>query len=150
MTSKLVGLAAGTLFGFVIAWAGVTDPAVIRDMLLLREAHVFLLMASAILTAAVGVRALRMLRLRSFLTRDVIGWTPMPLQRRHIVGSAIFGAGWSVACTCPGPVLAMIGQGRFAGLYVAAGLLAGIAFSDWAGARSAHRVPDGVPQAACD
>jgi hypothetical protein len=59
MTAKLAGLPAGVIFGFVLSWARLTDPAVIRNMLLLREAHVFLIMGSAIAVAAVGVRLLR-------------------------------------------------------------------------------------------
>ena len=40
--------------------------------------------------------------------------------------SVLFGAGWSVAGTCPGPVAVMIGQGRFVGLAVLVGLLGGV------------------------
>ena len=126
MTAKLIGLLAGAGFGFVIAWAGVTDPAAIRSMLLLQDPHVFLIMGSAIVVAGIGVRGLRFLQLRSLVGREPIAWSPIPVERRHIAGSAIFGAGWSVACTCPGPVAAMIGQGHFAGLIVSAGLLSGI------------------------
>jgi uncharacterized membrane protein YedE/YeeE len=127
MTSKLSGLIVGLGFGFVISWAGLTDPTVIRNMLLLREPHVFLLMGSAVLVAGAGVRLLRLARLRSFVTRESIDWSPVAVQPHHIAGSALFGAGWSVACTCPGPVAAMIGQGHLTGLAVGAGLLAGIA-----------------------
>ena len=135
MTAKFVGLFAGTGFGFVIAWAGVADPAVIRDMLLLRETHVFLLMGSAVATAAVGVQILRVLRLRSFVTGEPVDWKAAPIQPRHITGSALFGVGWSVACTCPGPVAAMVGQGHVSGLIVAAGLLSGIALKQRLDAR---------------
>ena len=44
-----------------------------------------------------------------------------------LFGSLLFGAGWSIAGTCPGPVTAMIGEGRVGGLYVVAGLLGGVA-----------------------
>lgn len=127
MTAKLVGLLTGVGFGFALAWSDVTNPEVIRDMLLLRELHVFLLMGSAILVAGVGVRVVRALGLRALLTREPIAWTTAPVQSRHVVGSAMFGAGWSVACTCPGPIAAMIGQGQVSGLVVAAGLVTGIA-----------------------
>ena len=130
MTPKAVGLAAGLVFGFVLAWARVSDPAVIRSMLLLQEPDVFLLMGSAVLTAAVGVRLLKVWKLRSFVTNEPIAWTTSAVESRHVTGSALFGVGWSVACTCPGPVAAMIGQGQTAGLLVAAGLLSGIALKD--------------------
>lgn len=145
MTPKLVGLFIGAGFGFVISWAGVTNPAVIRDMLLLREAHVFLLMGSAIVVAAIGVRLLRVLRLRSIVTDEPINWTPASIQSRHVVGSAMFGAGWSVACTCPGPIAAMIGQGQVAGFIVGAGLISGIAIKHQVDARRAASKPRAEP-----
>jgi uncharacterized membrane protein YedE/YeeE len=144
MTAKLVGLSIGVGFGFIISCAGVTDPSVIRDMLLLRDAHVFLLMGSAIAAAAFGVRVLRLLRLRSIVTHEPIDWTAAPIHSRHVVGSVIFGAGWSVACTCPGPVAAMIGQGRIAGLIVGAGLISGIALKHRLDARPT--IPRAAPE----
>lgn len=148
MTTKFVGLLVGSGFGFVIAWAGVTDPAVIRDMLLLREPHVFLLMGSAIVVAGIGVRLLRFWHLRSLVTKEAIAWSTTPIRPRHIAGSALFGAGWSVACTCPGPVAAMIGQGHVAGLVVAAGLLSGIALKHRLDVRGVARTPAETSQAA--
>ena len=32
------------------------------------------------------------------------------VERRHVVGSVLFGLGWAVADACPGPVLAQLGQ----------------------------------------
>lgn len=127
MSAKLTGLLGGVGFGFVMSWARLTDPAVIREMLLLREAHVFLIMGSAIVVAAVGVRLIRAAGTRSFITGEPIRWSIQQPQRRHLTGSVLFGAGWAVVGTCPGPVAAMIGEGKLAGLAVGAGLLAGVA-----------------------
>ena len=126
MSHKVVGLAIGVGFGFILSWAHVTDPGVISDMLLLRGPYVFLLMGSGIVVAAVGVRLLRAAGMRAFVTREPIAWSPVPPGARHVVGSMLFGAGWSVAGTCPGPVAAMIGEGKLGGLVVAAGLTAGV------------------------
>lgn len=127
MNVKLAGLFAGMVFGYVMSWARLTDPAVIHAMLLLREAHVFLIMGSAIVVAAGGVHLLRAVRMKSLTTGEPIRWSVRSPERRHVIGSMIFGAGWSVAGTCPGPVAAMIGEGRLVGLVVGAGLLAGVA-----------------------
>jgi len=124
---KLVGLAAGVIFGFTLSWARLTDPAVIRDMLLLREGHVFLLMGTAIVVAAVGCRLLRLGAGRSFVTREPIAWSVPRAEPRHVGGSVLFGAGWSIAGTCPGPVAAMVGEGKIIGLLVAVGIIAGVA-----------------------
>jgi hypothetical protein len=126
MSVKLIGLAAGTAFGFVLSWARLTDPLVVRDMLLLREAHVFLIMASAIAIAAAGCRLLRAVSARSPVTGEPVSWAVADPEPRHVLGSVLFGAGWCVAGTCPGPAAAMIGQGRLGGLAVAAGIAGGV------------------------
>ena len=126
MNTNLVGLLFGAGFGFLMAWARLTDPTAIRNMLLLRELDVFLLMGSAVLVAAVGVRALRARGARALATGEPIAWTVEKPRARHVVGSLLFGAGWSIAGTCPGPVTAMLGEGRMGGLFVAAGLLGGV------------------------
>ena len=127
MNVKATGLFAGMGFGFLLSWARLSDPTVIRNMLLLREAHAFLIMGSAILVSAIGVRLLRIAGAHALFTGESIRWRVQRPEPRHVIGSAIFGAGWSVAGTCPGPVAAMIGEGRLGGLAVAAGLLAGVA-----------------------
>jgi len=124
---KVVGLLVGIGFGFTLAWARLTDPRVIHDMLLLREAHVFLTMGSAIAVGAIGVRLLRALGARAFITGATVNWVIEQPRPCHVAGSMVFALGWTVAGTCPGPVAAMIGQGQLGGLPVAAGLLAGVA-----------------------
>lgn len=142
MTLKLSGLFGGIGFGFVLSWAHLTDPGVIRNMLLLREADVFLLMGSAIVVAAVGCRLLRAVGIRAFLSGEPITWPIARPQPRHVLGSMLFGAGWSVAGTCPGPAAAMIGQGKVGGLVVAAGILAGVVLQETLTARRAQQAPN--------
>ena len=126
MNTKVVGLLGGVVFGFTLAWARLTDPRVIRDMLLLKEAHVFLIMGSAVAIAAVGVRVLKASGARCLVTGEPVSWSVEPPRARHVAGSMLFALGWTVAGTCPGPVAAMIGEGRLAGVPVVLGLLAGV------------------------
>jgi uncharacterized protein len=100
MGIKLTGFASGVAFGFILGWARLTDYDAIRDVLLLRQPDVFLLMMSAMLTAAVGVRLLRAFKVRSVLDATPIAWSTQTSHRRHIVGSILFGIGWSLARTC--------------------------------------------------
>src|SRR5262245_20809658 len=126
MKQNACALAAGAAFGFVIAWARLTDPAVIRRMLLLQELDVFLLMGSAIAVAAIGSQMLRALGARALVSREPVQWLTLQPQRHHIVGSALFGVGWSLIGTCPGPVAAMIGEGKLSGLIIGSGILLGV------------------------
>jgi uncharacterized membrane protein YedE/YeeE len=126
MSTRLTGLLFGVGFGFLMSWAGFSDAAVIRNMLLLREGHAFLVMGSAVAVAAAGLRLLRAFRVRALVTGEPISWTLDRPEPRHVFGSVLFGVGWSLAGTCPGPVAAMVGQGKLSGLFVAGGLLAGV------------------------
>lgn len=131
MKNNLVGLLLGSAAGFVISWAHLSDPKAITDMLLLREPDIFLLMGSAIVVAAIGLRILRAVGARAVLTGELIAWTLDAPERRHVAGSVLFGLGWSVAGTCPGPVAAMIGQGNVAGVVVAGGIVSGVLLQGW-------------------
>jgi uncharacterized membrane protein YedE/YeeE len=111
MGARLAGGLVGVVFGVVLCWSGMSDPDVIRGALLFEQSYLFLFFASAVLVATVGLRVLRRVQARALLTGAPIGWTPMRPQRRHVVGSIVFGIGWGVADACPGPILTQIGQG---------------------------------------
>ena len=149
MKSRWIGLPFGAAFGFLLAWGHLTDPHVIRSMLLLREADVFLLMGSAMAVGAIGAHLLRALGARSLVGGEPITWTRTRPGRHHVVGSMIFGVGWSIACTCPGPIVAQLGSGHLAALFTAAGLLVGIGMRGWQVARAkATQARDGSTAAA--
>jgi uncharacterized protein len=126
VNTKVIGLLGGVVFGFTLAWARLTDPRVIRDMLLLNDPHVFLIMGSAVMIAAVGVRVLKATGARCLVTGEAVAWSVEPPRTRHVAGSMLFALEWTVAGTCPGPVAAMIGEGRLVGIPVVVGLLAGV------------------------
>lgn len=119
----------GGVFGFGIVAARLNTYTVIHDMLLLREPDVFLLMASAIGTAAPLLLLLQRRRWRTLLGGE-LHVPRSPISRRNVVGGAVFGSGWAIAGTCPIPALAMVAEGSAAGVFVMAGLFGGIALRD--------------------
>jgi uncharacterized membrane protein YedE/YeeE len=78
-----------------------------------------------------------------------VQWTTTPIQRRHLVGSALFGIGWAVAGTCPGPAAAQIGQGHLAGLFTSAGIFVGVALQGWLSQRRTPVASPAVSPGAC-
>jgi uncharacterized membrane protein YedE/YeeE len=125
----LKGLAAGVVgavFGATLSWTGMSSPDVLRQGLLFERAYLFLFFAAAVLTAFVGLRLLRALHARAVLTGERVAWEDVRPERRHIVGSVIFGVGWAVADVCPGPIATQIGQGVPWALCTLAGMLVGI------------------------
>jgi hypothetical protein len=108
---RAAAIALGIPFGFALAWSGMTDPDLIRRMLLLEDAYFFLVMFASMAVAFAGLRLLRAWRLRALLTGDPVSWTTSRAERRHVGGSILFGAGWAISLSCPGPIAAQLGQG---------------------------------------
>lgn len=139
----------GVTFGFVLAWSRLSDPDVIRRALLLEEAYLYLLMATAVPVGFVGARLLRRARARAVLTGELVSWSTARPDRGHVTGSVVFGAGWAVSASCPGPIAAQLGQGVFWSLFTMLGIVFGIRLFLWrheslASRRSRASVPSPV------
>ncbi len=123
---RAAAFAVGTVFGLTLSWSGMTDPDVLRDGLLFKDAYLMLFFASALATAFVGLRVLKVLQARAVLTGEPVAWSTVRPERRHIVGSVLFGTGWAVADVCPGPIAAQLGQGVPWALATLVGLVIGL------------------------
>jgi uncharacterized protein len=123
---RLAAFVVGAVFGLTLSWAGMTDPDVLREGLLFRDAYLMLFFGSALATAFVGMRVLKAFRARALLTGEPVSWSTVRPERRHVVGALLFGVGWAVADACPGPIAAQLGQGVAWSLATAAGLVLGV------------------------
>jgi hypothetical protein len=126
MKVRAAALVFGALFGFAISWGQFSDPDRIRQMLLLQDAYLYEMMFIAM---AIGFAGLHFLRRRGFKTlidRTPLTWQTAKPEPRHYVGGAIFGIGWAVTDSCPGPVAAQLAQGVPWALATLAGLLVGV------------------------
>jgi uncharacterized membrane protein YedE/YeeE len=132
---KLIGFLFGAGFGFMLGWARLTDYDVIRNMLLFRELDLYFMMGAAMATAAIGARLLRRLGARS-LVGTPVAWSLTRPSANHVYGSILFGVGWGIAGTCPGPIAAQLGRGQASALFTVVGVLAGVALYGYAKARS--------------
>jgi uncharacterized membrane protein YedE/YeeE len=126
MARNAAAAVIGAVFGVTLCWTGMSSPEVLRDGLLFRSAYLFLFFGAAVTTAFLGLRVLRSRQARAVLTGERIAWTPVPPERRHVVGSVLFGIGWAVADACPGPIATQLGQGVWWSLATIAGLAVGL------------------------
>jgi uncharacterized membrane protein YedE/YeeE len=124
MGKRISGGLIGVVFGVTLSWTGLTSPNVIRDALLFKDSYLFLFFASAVLTSLIGQRLVR--GRRALVNGERIEWKVEPPQRRHIVGSLVFGLGWGIADACPGPIAAQVGQGIWWGAFTLAGVVLGV------------------------
>jgi len=118
------GALVGMAFGVTLSWTGIISPDVIRSGLLFEDSYLYLFFGAAVLTSFVGLRLVR--GRRALLTGARLDWESNPIERRHIVGSLVFGLGWGIADACPGPIAAHVGQGVWWGAFTFAGVVIGV------------------------
>ena len=136
MTALAAGL-AGLLFGIGLLVSGMADPAKVLGFLDLAgswDPSLALVMGGAI---AVGVCAFAVARKRttSFLGGAMHLPSAKDIDRRLVIGSLVFGAGWGLAGFCPGPAIVSAGAGQPKALVFVLAMLAGMWLFEWAESR---------------
>jgi len=132
--AKLFGiLIGGGLFGAGLAISGMTDPARVigfLDVFGQWDPALVFVMAGAGGTYGLGTMAwrkasaaadtLQRTRLQLPITRSE------PIDRRLVIGAAIFGVGWGLSGFCPGPALANLGALRIEALIFVPAMVLGM------------------------
>ena len=102
----------GSAFGFVMVEAEVVSWFRIQEMFRFDAFHMYGIIGTAVLTAA-----LSLLAIKRFGVRDADG-TPLGLAPkvvgtgvRYVAGGTLFGLGWALTGACPGPLVALVGTG---------------------------------------
>ena len=124
LTEFLVGL----LFGLGLMLSGMTDPGKVIGFLDLFGAwdpSLALVMGGAIL---VGFFAFTIAKKRTttFLGGVLRFPTNMDIDKKLLVGSLLFGAGWGLAGFCPGPALVLMADGQPKALVFVLAMLVGM------------------------
>ncbi len=126
MFVRFAAAAFGVAFGFLISWGQFTDPDRIRDMLLLEDPYLYLMMFSAIAVAFGVTWLLRRARARALLTGEPLSVDRAKPERRHLLGAALFGLGWAISDSCPAPIAGQLAQGVFWSVFTIVGIVLGI------------------------
>ena len=124
----LMALITGLVFGIGLIVAGMTNPAKVLGFLDLAgrwDPSLALVMAGAILVALPAFRVAARRR-QSLLGEPMHLPTATRIDRRLVLGSLAFGAGWGLAGFCPGPVLASLATGAVQPPIFCAAMLAGM------------------------
>jgi uncharacterized membrane protein YedE/YeeE len=121
---RLFVLLVGVLFGVVLTKSEVISWFRIQKMFRFEEAHMYLIIASAVLVGAIGVFLIKRFNLKTIEGEPIVikekRW-----QKGIVIGGVIFGLGWAITGTCPGPIYAQIGAGTWLALATFAGALVG-------------------------
>lgn len=129
--SRFIEFLVGLIFGVGLILSGMTNPAKVIGFLDLFgqwDPSLAFVMGGAIL---VGLFAFAIAKKRT--TNFLGGTMQLPkgtqIDKRLVIGSLVFGAGWGLAGFCPGPALVSLASGyEKAALFVVAMLLGMLLF----------------------
>jgi uncharacterized protein len=127
-----VALVSGAIFGLGLALSGMVNPARVRGFLDITrdwDPTLAFVLAGAVAVSAAGMILVRRMHKPLLDSRFHLPETQV-IDRRLIVGSAIFGVGWGMVGLCPGPALASLSLGLPATVLFVAAMFAGMAAHD--------------------
>jgi len=120
----VAALVSGSLFGFGLAWSTMIRPEVVIDFLLFRDLGLLLVLGGAVFVALLCYQLAPRL-LRQPLLGGAFEHRRAVLDRRTLLGAAIFGMGWGLCGVCPGPAIAGLGAANWPLLIALLGIFAG-------------------------
>ena len=125
---NVMALFSGLLFGFGLAFSGMTDPANVQgflDVFGTWQPGLMLVMVGALLVTTLGF--FWVLKRPSPLI-DSQFYLPLKtaVDKKLIMGAIIFGIGWGLSGFCPGPALASLVYGFSDVFYFVAAMIVGI------------------------
>lgn len=123
-----IAFIVGLVFGIGLILAGMTDPSKVLGFLDLAgdwDPSLALVMGGAVVVGLAGFQVAA--RRRRTLLGDAMRLpTATRIDRRLVLGSLAFGAGWGLAGFCPGPALASLATGGAKVLLFTGAMLAGM------------------------
>jgi len=120
----ILALLAGIYFGVVLVKSEVASWFRMQRMFRFEEAHMFLIMGSAVAVGVVSLLIIKRLGLKDLYGKPVAP-REKPYQRGILIGGLLFGSGWAITGACPGPIYAQLGSGEWWAAFSFAGALCG-------------------------
>ncbi len=113
-----IGFGITLVKGEVISWFR------IQAMFRFQEAHMYLIIGSAVVVGAISLLIIKRLEMKT-VGGEEITIREKPFNKGVIFGGIIFGMGWAITGACPGPIYAQIGSGAYMALVTFVAALGG-------------------------
>jgi len=115
----------GIFFGIVLTKAEAVSWYRIYEMFQFQSFHMFGIIGAALVTGIIGLQLFKKLKIK-----DNNGFPITIIEKergfwRYIFGGSLFGLGWALVGSCPGPIFILLGTGTYAIAVVLIGALLG-------------------------
>jgi len=127
----VVNLLAGLLFGFGLLLSGMANPAKVLNFLDIAgrwDPSLAFVMGGAVIVTAIGYRLI-FRRTKPILDASFRVPTSTEIDRKLVVGAAMFGTGWGLVGLCPGPALVSVALGASAIFVFVPAMLLGVVWA---------------------
>lgn len=115
----------GILFGIVLTKAEAVSWYRIYEMFHFQSFHMFGIIGTALFTGVVGLQIIKKKKIKDFKGLPIKIVEKEKGFWRYIFGGTLFGLGWALVGSCPGPIFILLGTGTYAVVVVFVGALLG-------------------------
>ena len=111
-------LILGTFFGIVLTKSEVISWFRIQEMFRFQSFHMYGVIGSAVVLGIIVIQLIKRNKMKD-VNGEAIDLPPKNKSFwRYILGGTIFGLGWALTGSCPGPTFALVGNGYFLFVFV--------------------------------
>ncbi len=118
-------LIIGVLFGIILSKSEVVSWYRIYEMFKFQSFHMYGIIGSAVLISMVFMQLFKKGTIKNYWGEQITVKEKKKGTVRTLVGGTIFGLGWALAGSCPGPIFVLIGHQVFPILIVLLGAVLG-------------------------
>lgn len=118
-------LIIGVLFGIVLSKSEVVSWYRIYEMFMFQSFHMYGIIGSAVVISMIFMQLFKKGTIKNYLGEQITVKEKKKGFVRTLVGGTIFGLGWALAGSCPGPIFVLIGHKVFPILVVLLGTVLG-------------------------
>ena len=118
-------LLVGFVFGIVLTKSEAVSWYRIYEMFQFQSFHMYGIIMVAIGTGIIGIQIIKRIQLKNIKGQPIIIQDKESGSFRYWIGGILFGLGWALVGSCPGPIFILLGAGFAPMILVLLGALLG-------------------------
>ena len=111
-------LVFGILFGIIMTKSEAISWYRIQEMFRFRSFHMYGIIGTAVAIGIMGMGLIKKFEIRDNKKNKIVFKRKEKAFIRYLLGGIIFGLGWALCGTCPGPIFVNIGYGYYSMIIV--------------------------------
>ena len=118
-------LVVGFVFGIVLTKSEALSWYRIYEMFQFQSFHMYGIISVAIATGLIGIQIIKRNKIKDIDGAPIVIKDKEKGAARYWIGGILFGLGWGLVGSCPGPIFILLGAGVFPVILVLIGALVG-------------------------